>query len=233
MKKISAYLTRLRTERGWTQREVSDRTGIGINTVSSHENGHTTPSSGLRKMYAQAYGFATLVDFDEGWRQTAGVNAARSGKEWIAVINKAPAGKPANYEECYPDSSAGMEYIARSPDMEPGGDLFAFVVVGDSMASQYVEGDYCVCEWIDPIAIEDGEPVFVRLGSAHEHKCTFKRAYRLDNDRVELRPDNNRYPVMIVRKKDIDRMAPVIEHRRRTTRFRKARQVVHHHDNEG
>jgi hypothetical protein len=58
----------------------------------------------------------------------------------IPVINLAPAGQPADYVEMYPDSGIGNAYIDPSPGIA-GPNLFAFVIVGDSMAMIHQIGE--------------------------------------------------------------------------------------------
>src|ERR1019366_4336137 len=105
------------------------------------------------------------------------------------VINLAPAGLPGEYFEMYPDSGVGMAYIDPPPGIS-GPNLFAFVIIGSSMEPDYPDGHYAICRTVPAAEIEDGQAVFVRLGSAREHACTFIRCFKRDGCRIELRPIN-------------------------------------------
>jgi len=125
------------------------------------------------------------------------------------VINATPAGEPRNYEEPYPDSGVGYAYIDPPPGVV-GPNLFAFVIIGDSMEPDYPQGGYAICRPTPAEEIEDGAAVFVRFGSERDHCCTFKRCFRVNATQVELRPINPRYCFNVVAKEQIDRMSPVI-----------------------
>lgn len=217
-KKFGAFLQAMREKKAMTQRDLKLLTGLGINTISAHENGHNFPALAVRKIYAKALGFPSVLDMDEAWRGSdSGKRRTSRGSPRgdIPVINLAPAGSPRAYNECFSDSGVGFEYIDRTPGL-PEGDLFAFVVVGDSMIPEFQEGDYVVCQWATLEELEEGQPVFVRFGNRRSDECTFKRIYRARDGRIELRPDNPRHPLVIVEAEDILRIAAIAEVRRRT-----------------
>lgn len=208
-----------------TQRDLAARTGLGINTISANENGKNFPPLSTRKAYAKAFGFDDVVLFDDGWRRDppeARRTSRGSPRGDIPVINQAPAGQPRSYDECFSDSGLGFEYILRTPGL-PEGDLFAFVVVGDSMVPEFQPGDYVVCQWAELADIEEGEAAFFRFGNMRPDGCTFKRLFPSRDGRVELRPDNLRHPHLLVDPADILRVGGVVEVRRMTRRARKTR----------
>ena len=127
----------------------------------------------------------------------------------IPVINCAPAGEAKDYAEVYPDSGIGYAYINPPPGIQ-GPNLFAFVVVGDSMEPDFPQGCFAICRPTPAVEISDGSPVIVRFGAARDGTCTFKQCFRVDAQTVELRPLNPRHKCMTVLKEQIDRMSPVI-----------------------
>lgn len=54
----------LRKARGWTQRELSERTGIAQNTISNHENQNRTLDENDIKKYADAFGVSPKVLYE-------------------------------------------------------------------------------------------------------------------------------------------------------------------------
>ena len=53
---INSRLRTLRKERGWTQKELEQRTGIAQRNISSYESGKLQPSSKTIKRFADAFG---------------------------------------------------------------------------------------------------------------------------------------------------------------------------------
>jgi len=204
-----------------SQQQLAERATLHRNTLNRIERVVASPREvhpSTLTLLAGALGVEPQALIDEAAAPPPAVTRGDpdgdpAGRQ-IPVINQAPAGEPVDYEEFGVDSGQGYTYLPRSP-WQVGDDLlFAFVVVGDSMAPEFQPGDYVVCRHVEPDQIRDGEPCFVRLGAAHETACTFKRAFAL-GDRVELRPDNPRHRPRIVDKADILRMAPVVEKRTR------------------
>lgn len=144
---------------------------------------------------------------------------------FVPIINKAPAGGPIDYEEYGIDSGMGYEYVPRSVGME-GELLFAVIVIGDSMQPAYREGDLVIFRPIrQHEQVADGSPVFVRFTAERDHTCTFKSVHRRTDGRLDLRPENPAYPVIVAATEEIDRMALAIERREQFWRSREPRRV--------
>ena len=181
------------------------------------EAGIAFPPAGERRRWAAALGFADLTDFDEQWRSDAAwgvvVDAHRAG--WIPVVNKAPAGPPADYEEH--GTRTGFEYVPRSPAQAHDGRLFAVVIVGDSMVPTYLPGDLVVFRPADVDAtrdcVPDGSAVFVRFTADRDHGCTVKSLHRRSDGRYDLRPDNPAHAPIVAAPWEIARLAVAVERR--------------------
>ncbi len=119
----------------------------------------------------------------------------------VPVINKVPAGYPADFSDLGYPARIADEYI-RTPDLSDP-DAFAARVVGDSMEPNYQEGDIVVFSPIREII--DGMDCFVRLEPDHE--STFKRIYfQTDedgNEMIRIQPINNRYPPMTLPREQV------------------------------
>jgi phage repressor protein C with HTH and peptisase S24 domain len=200
---------KLRTERTATREAVAAATGLTIERQEAIESAITLPTYHERRTYAKFFEFGSVQDFDEAWRGTT-VRLSRGEMNGrIPVINLAPAGSPQDFEEQYVDSGIGHSYIDPPPGIV-GPNLFAFVILGDSMAPDYPEGHFAICRPTPSDQIPDGHAVFVRFGASRDYTCTFKKCFRLDALRVELRPVNTRHATLIVDKEEINRMSPVI-----------------------
>ena len=203
------YLRGLRQGRGQDRSVVAVTTGISVERQRQIEETPSVPSYQERRAYARHFGFSCVDELDENWRSSEVKLSKGELTGRIPVINCTPAGEPLNYEEQYPDSGIGYAYIDPPPGVV-GPNLFAFVIVGDSMEPDYPEGSYAICRPTPPEEIADGAAVFVRFGAARDHCCTFKRCFRLDALTVELRPINARCRSETILKENIDRMSPVI-----------------------
>lgn len=52
---IGEKLKKLRKERGWTQKELEERTGVAQRNISSYESGKLQPSSRTLRKFAEAF----------------------------------------------------------------------------------------------------------------------------------------------------------------------------------
>ncbi|MHC4551821.1 MAG: helix-turn-helix domain-containing protein [Planctomycetota bacterium] len=134
-------------------------------------------------------------------------NIRQQPGKWVPVINKVPAGYPAEFDDMgYPVGFAD-DYV-RCPDINDP-NAFAVRVVGDSMEPKFSEGHIVV---FSPAAdVQNGDDCFVRLKSPHE--TTFKRVFFEKDDKVRLQPRN-------------DMISPIIVHPRRLNGLYRA--VIHY-----
>ncbi|MBL7215317.1 MAG: LexA family transcriptional regulator [Phycisphaerae bacterium] len=125
------------------------------------------------------------------------INQAEERKEkpgqWVPVINKVPAGYPADFDDLgYPTGFAD-DYV-RCPDIHDP-NAFAVRVVGDSMEPKFSEGHIVV--FSPATDVQNGDDCFIRLKSPHE--TTFKRVFfETDKKKVRLQPRNDTYAPVIV-----------------------------------
>lgn len=110
----------------------------------------------------------------------------------VPIINKVPAGYPAEFDDMgYPVGFAD-DYV-RCPDIHDP-NAFAVRVVGNSMQPKFAEGDVVI---FSPKAdVQNGDDCFVRLTNPHE--TTFKRVFSAPDGKMRLQPRNELHaPIMI------------------------------------
>ena len=113
--------------------------------------------------------------------------------QWVPVINKVPAGYPAEFDDLGYPAGFADDYV-RCPDMHDP-NAFAVRVVGDSMEPKFSEGHIVV---FSPAAdVQNGDDCFVRLKTPHE--TTFKRVFFEDKGKIRLQPRNDMLPPIIVK----------------------------------
>jgi len=113
-------------------------------------------------------------------RQTAG------GQRWreVPLIGRITAGRPMYAQEEWDGS------VVIDAALFPGHDLFALRVKGESMRDAGIlDGDLVICE--PRQYARNGEIVVALIG---REEATVKRFF-LREDRIELRPENDAYPV--------------------------------------
>jgi SOS-response transcriptional repressor LexA len=213
MSRLGTLLRGLRIGKQLDLPSMACTLGIPARRLQLIETGAAFPPAGERRSWARVLGFSDLVDFDRQWRDgwTRITLSHRDGH--IPIINRAPAGSPIDYEEYGIDSGCGYEYIPRSPGMDDE-ILFAVIVIGDSMAPSYREGDLVIFRPVKQEEIlPNGSAVFIRFTADRDHSCTFKTVWRRPDGRLDLRPENPAHRTMTVPTVEIDRMALAIETR--------------------
>lgn len=219
--KISGYgLKRLRLSLHLTAAEFGKLVGLGPDRVRQIEGQDevgvyprtlralaelmkVTPDAAIRKLSKPAKIEQSIGDTDRG----------------IPVINKAPAGKVTDYEECsIVDSGQGQWYVPRDGIDDPN--AFAIIITGESMMPTLQEGAVCIFVPMDmegrthhkKIAIPDGHIVFVRFGTESPHDgCTIARGFRSGKG-IELRKDNKKHKAIRCLTTDIARMAALVRY---------------------
>ena len=115
----------------------------------------------------------------------------------VPLINKVAAGYPTGFTDLDYPARVADEYVFAANLDDP--DAFAAAVVGESMLTDYREGDIVI---FSPLAAtQDGCDCFVRLEPDHE--CTFKRIYFEDGGRIRLQPLNPRFASRIVDREEV------------------------------
>ena len=215
MNPIGETIRQLREERGWTQAELAARVGLDRTNIARREGGTTRVKGNERIAFAKAFGIS-VPEFDEMWRDWT-VTRTRGGPG-IPIINRAPAGQIADYEEYGVDSGQGMEYV----DFGDIRDELAFgvIVVGSSMEPRLREGDYIILSPVDPYRadgkLRNGKIVFVRFGPEYRDGCTLARFFAEEGGeegRIRLQKDNPAYKPIMCRREDIQLVAVALERR--------------------
>ena len=213
-------LRSLLDEYGLRIRDLIERTGLPRPTVSRHVNGHTMPSYADRRRYAAAFGL-DIEQFESRWRGRRIDTSRGDPAGGIPVINRAPAGQAFDYEEYGIDSGIGFEYLDRGGLDEDN--LFAVVIIGDSMEPRLHEGDHVIFQHIDlerePM-VDDGDIVFVRFEPTFRDGCMVAALRRLAAGHVRLQKFNPNYPHLDCRRGDLRQLAVAIERRERFKRPR-------------
>lgn len=154
-------IQRLREQRGWTLRELAEKTGIPFQRIAMRESGGTRIKADELEVFAKAFGM-TVESIERMW-QTSSLPLRAAEDRGIPIINKAPAGKAWDYEAYGVSSREGRAYMARLPG-EESDDLFAVEVIGDSMEPELHPGDlvvlWPVVQGVPPESI-DGRIVLV------------------------------------------------------------------------
>ena len=194
-------------EQGWTLREAALALREQEPELAAMIRASKLPPLARRRDWARALGYAETVSFEEAWRRwgdagrvhlQVGASTA-DGRRLIKVVNKTPAGSPWNYEESEGDSGVGFDYVELPAELQHLArlpDLFAFVVIGESMSPDYEPGDLVFVTPInagaDPesrAGLADGTAVFVRFAPeepAFGDRCTFK-SYRRHPEPARMR----------------------------------------------
>ncbi len=206
---FGSLIRALRAERNWSQDDLADHSGLHSNTIrkverTCSEPDHVKPRT--RKRLAQGFGLSDEQLLGLYERPPLPQNRGEPDGG-VPIINRAPAGEPVDYEHSQLDSGIGWDYIPRVGSGVHDPAAFAFVVVGDSMAPEFQDGDMVVCS--PDTVIRDGDAVFVRFGPERDSTCTFKRVFDR-GDMVELVPDNRRHQPMRVDKGHVVRMSRVV-----------------------
>lgn len=113
--------------------------------------------------------------------------------QWVPVINKVPAGYPAEFDDLGYPAGFADDYV-RCPDIHDP-NAFAVRVIGDSMEPKFSEGHIVV--FSPATDVQNGDDCFVRLKSPHE--TTFKRVFFEEGEKIRLQPRNDMYAPIIVR----------------------------------
>ena len=209
MRHFGSLIRAMRAERGWSQQDLAQRSGLHANTIRKVERTCPAPDDVQESTkVCLAHGLEMSVEELVGSYQRPIVPQQRGEPNGgIPVINRAPAGPPVDYEHMELDQGIGWDYVARIGSGVHDSTAFAFVVVGDSMSPEFQDGDTVVCS--PESAIADCDAVFVRFASERDNTCTFKRVFDR-GEAVELVPDNRRHQPMIVVKEQIVRMSKVV-----------------------
>lgn len=204
--KVGEFSERLRhimEERGMTQSELAQLSGVSKSSISRYISG------AWKGKQDTVYNLAHVLNVSEAWlmgydvpmeRQQPAQSAATSFVGTIPNLLPLPktrkvprlgtiaCGEPILAEE-------NIEETVSTPSKWHAD--FALTCKGDSMAPTIQDGDLVAIR-IQP-RVETGEIAAVRIGN----EATLKRVY-LHDDYIELRPDNHDHPSIIRRKNEMN-----------------------------
>jgi transcriptional regulator with XRE-family HTH domain len=137
---IHERLRKARTEAGFTSvTAAAKRFGFNANTLRSNENGNKPYGREAAEKYAKA--FKVRLDW-----LLSGRGPMKAGRAGVAVQGQVGAGA-----QIFPLDEDCFELIEPSFEVDEG--VIAFVVRGDSMWPQYVDGDYILAKPVDEIQL--------------------------------------------------------------------------------
>jgi repressor LexA len=215
LQRIHEILKAMREDRGWSQTEMAEKLGISPSVVSRRESGLYKWTPFDIKQAASVLG----VTVDDINGQLA-ASARREESTGIPVLNRAPAGELIDYEEYGIDGGHWYEYLDRSAATK-GPDLFAVVVLGQSMCPKLEEGDTVVLRPVraaDPDSVvKAGQVVFALLdgGMGGDASYTLAQWWPIRGKPAEIRLHkvNPDFEGRVVMKSAIKGLAVAIEKR--------------------
>lgn len=195
--------------------ELSDITGLTLQAIQRRETGTTKVKPPERELFAKAFGI-TLSEFNDRCRTTvADPDVTGPG---IPIINKAPTGDAVDYEEHGVEVERGFEFVDYG-GLRTDENLFAVVVVGDSMQPTLHDGDRVIFRPLPrfkthPNRWEDGRVYFVRYAEGHgAPACTIARVRRMTDGSIMLSRDNPMQATTVLDPDHIDSIAIAVERR--------------------
>lgn len=180
-----------RTELNMTQEELAQKMGYsGKSMIAKIEAGKVDlPQS---KIMAFADALNTTPSYLMGWDENVSNEKLELGKYRIPIVSVVAAGVPI-YSE---DNIIGwVDY-----DKNPGNDVFALKIKGDSMAPKISNGDIVIVD--KSVAWEDNDIVIVRV-NGHEGTCKRVKKYA---DGISLISINPNYEPMYYTKDQVNSM---------------------------
>ena len=126
----------------------------------------------------------------------------------IPLLSKIPGGKAQTYTDGDYPPGYGYEFIDRGDVTDPN--AFALIVDGDSMSPKINSGDIVIISPNSQISPRSIVAVTVR-----NDERTLKRVIFLDNGKVLLQPENEKYDPEVLEKDDVKFIGRVIERRER------------------
>lgn len=186
--KISDNLKSLIHQKGMTQTELSDKSGIKYSTLSGYFNESSTPNVGMVQKLADTLG-VMKSDIDPRYTSMDASNIMPTdGKiKRVPILGQIACGDPITAEENI------NEYRDTLADRLPSGNVFYLKAKGDSMSPTIPNGSYVLIR--EQPTVEDGEIAAVLVNGDTE--ATLKRVRR-QNNLVMLMPDNHEYEPIVL-----------------------------------
>lgn len=213
-------LKKLRNARGFSQPALGEMVGVSDQRISDWEQMSSASIRGYNYHKLAAALGMTVEQLDREWRpQGIPQSVGDPIRRGIPLINKAPAGKIIDYEECGADSGQGNWYIQRDGIEDPN--AFGVVITGDSMSPFLVAGAVAIFSPMDMdghthfrrLLVKEGHVVYVRFSSdAPKEGCTVARLFPAAGGKIKLVKDNKKYKPISCETQHIASMAAMIRH---------------------
>ena len=174
---ISKKIRQLRSEQGWTQKQLSEKLHVGKTTVSNYETGYSEPD--LEMLNKMAKLFDVSVDC------LLGNNRPVEGQDYITinVYGSIPAGIPIEAIEDITDTEdISLKEYDRSKE------YLGLKVEGDSMYPKYLDGDTVIIEKTPDCESGTDAAVYV-----NGYEATLKTVVKNENGTITLKPINPNY----------------------------------------
>jgi SOS-response transcriptional repressor LexA len=222
MAHFGEQIKKLRQAKHMTLEQLAARADVSYKQAWTWEQLETPRMQGRNyKALAEAIGMST-GELDKAWRsQKIEQSIGDPVRRGIPVINKAPAGRVIDFDECGPDTGIGHWYIDREGITDPN--AFAVVITGDSMNKTFKEGDFVIFLPCDPdghthngrVPVPDGHICYVRFAADSKHEgCTVAELWRGKDGKVKLVKENKKYSPMTVGAEEIASVAAYASLRR-------------------
>lgn len=174
---ISKKIRQLRSEQGWTQKQLSEKLHVGKTTVSNYETGYSEPD--LEMLNKMAKLFDVSVDC------LLGNNRPIESQDYITinVYGSIPAGIPI---EAIEDISDTEDLSLKEYDKNKT--YLGLKVDGDSMYPKYLNGDTVIIEKTPDCESGTDAAVYV-----NGYEATLKTVIKNENGTITLMPINTSY----------------------------------------
>jgi phage repressor protein C with HTH and peptisase S24 domain len=210
MHALGEIIKKARTNLGMSQEKLASEASVSRVSIQSIETGKTgTPHAATLIAIARALGFST---WSEVAMSVAEPQAPNGHHGRIPILSQIPASWGADFEVngSYNYEEA-VDYLPQLPGVE---DVRAFglIITGDSMMPRYQDGEVVVCspsDWHNK-GFEDGRRYAIRFSEDVGGGTTVKRVHRVDDDHIDLIPENDRHPTKRVRDADVVLAAVIV-----------------------
>lgn len=181
-----------------SQEQLGAAAGLSKNTVQNAELDKHQPHAANALKMARAMNFQT---WEEVIASVVKPSRPNGHAGMIPVLSEIPAGwdgeSPIETAFGYEEA---VDYLPPLPGVDDAR-AFGMKVKGDSMMPIYNEGDTVVAsptEWIQN-GFEDGRRYVIRFNSDFDFESTVKRVQRVNDNEIDLIPENPKHPTRRVR----------------------------------
>lgn len=211
MATVGEIVARARNNAGMSQDALSARSGMSKTAIQNIETGRSQkPHAGTLISLARALGFDT-------WGDVVASVASHNGtprNKMIPILADIPAsfGDGCEVQDAYnhEEAEGWLSYAAVPNVQDPK--AFALRVRGDSMMPRYHEGELVICspECFERHGFIDGKRYAIRFRGDQDGETTLKRVRIIDDNTLELIPENDRHPTRRVAQSAIACAARVV-----------------------